>query len=111
MSSLNELQYLAAELASGGHYETVAASQSDQALGAAGAKGDFLRHLIIIPGAVTAGTVSIKDGSGGAINVFVTGTLTALNPIIIPIGARSTSGAWKVSTGADVTAIAIGQFT
>lgn len=92
-------------------YETVAASQTDQVLGATGSLGDILEHLIIVPGTTGAGTVSIKDGGGSAINVFVTGTLADLKPIIVPIGAKSTSGAWKVTTGANVTVIAVGQFS
>lgn len=94
-----------------GHYETVAASQTDQALGATGAAGDQLAGLLIVPATTGAGTVSIKDGSGSGINVFVTGTLADLTPIWLPLGIRSTSGAWKVTTGANVSVIAVGSFT
>lgn len=94
-----------------GDYETVAAGQSDQSLGATGAAGDWLRGLLIVPGTTSAGTVSIKDGAGGAINVFVTGTLADLKPIWVPLWIKSTGGAWKVTTGADVTVIAVGNFT
>lgn len=92
-------------------YETVAASQTDQALGPVGAAGDVLEKLIIIPAAVGAGNVSIKDGSGSAISVFVTGTLADLTPIVLPLGMRSASGAWKVTTGANVSVIAVGRFS
>lgn len=92
-------------------YETVAASQSDQVLGATGAAGDILEHLVLVPAATNAGTVAIKDGTGSAINVFVTGTLADLKPIIIPIGAKSLTGAWKVTTGASISVIAVGQFS
>jgi hypothetical protein len=91
-------------------YELVAASQSTQVLGPIGGQGDVLEMLIIVPEAVTAGTVAIKDGSGSAINVFVTGTLPDLKTIVIPIGARSAQGAWQVTTGADVHVIAVGRF-
>lgn len=91
-------------------YETVAASQSDQALGTTGVAGDVLERLVIIPATVSAGNVSIKDGSGSAISVFVTGTLPSLVPIVVNLGIRSTSGAWKVTTGAAVSVIAAGQF-
>lgn len=94
----------------GTDYETVAASQTDQALGATGAKGDFLSGLLIVPATTGAGTVSIKDGAGSAINVFVTGTLADLTPIWIPLGIKSASGAWKVTTGANVSVIAVGKF-
>jgi hypothetical protein len=93
------------------YYETVAASQTDQALGATGAKGDYLSHLIIVPATTGAGTVAIQDGSDSAINVFVTGTLADLTPIYVPLGLRSRTGAWSITTGANVSVIACGQFT
>lgn len=97
-----------------GHYETVAASATDQAMGATGAAGDFLMGLLIVPATTAAGAVSIKDGSGSSITVFVGGGTTALTtliPFFVPLGMRSTTGAWKVTTGANVSAIAVGKFT
>lgn len=94
-----------------GDYETVAASQTDQALGATGATGDYLSGLLIVPATTGAGTVSIKDGAGSSINVFVTGTLADLTPIWLPLGMRSAAGAWSVTTGANVSVIAVGSFT
>jgi len=92
-------------------YETVAASQTDQVLGVTGAVGDFLHKLIIVPATTGAGNVSIEDGSGSAISVFATGTLSDLTPITIELNIRSTGGAWSVTTGANVSVIAIGIFT
>jgi hypothetical protein len=92
-------------------YETVAASQSEQTLGPVGKVGDILEKLIIVPATTGAGTVSIKDGGGSSINVFVTGTLADLTPIVLPLSMISTSGAWKVTTGANVSVIAVGKFT
>src|SRR5690349_6577571 len=43
-----------------GHYETVAASATDQALGATGATGDFLAGILVVPGTTSPGAVSIK---------------------------------------------------
>lgn len=95
-----------------GGYETVAASQTDQVLGGAGATGDYLQTLLIVPTTTAAGSVSIKDGSGSAITVFTGGgTLVDLKPIILPLGMRSAAGAWSVTTGANVSAIGIGTFT
>jgi hypothetical protein len=99
---------------SAGEYETVAASQTDQALGATGATGDYLAGVLIVPGTTAAGAVSIKDGSGSAISIFAGGgttALTALIPFFVPLGIKSTSGAWKVTTGTNVTAIGVGNFT
>lgn len=95
----------------GGDYETVAASQTDQVMGGTGAAGDLLAGLLIVPATTGAGTVAIKDGGGSAINVFVAGTLADLKPHWIPLGIKSTAGAWKVTTGANVSVIAVGKFS
>lgn len=95
-------------------YETVAASQTDQTLGATGAIGDYLAGVLIVPGTAGCGAVSIKDGSGSAITIFAGGGTTALPtlaPIFVPLGIYSKDGAWQVTTGANVTAIGIGDFT
>jgi len=92
-------------------YELIAASQTDQVCGPVGAKGDVLERLIIVPETTAAGTVAIQDGSDTAINVFVAGTLSDLHPIIVYLGARSATGAWSITTGTAVHAIAVGRFT
>lgn len=95
-------------------YELVAASQTDQILGASGAVGDVLDELTVVPATTAAGTITIKDGNGSAITVFVTGTLSDLKPFTIPIGlkcAAATTPGWKVTTGANVSVIAKGKFT
>lgn len=92
-------------------YELVAAGQTTQALGPTGRVGDVIERLIIIPATTAAGTIQLKDGASTAFNVFVTGTLADLKPIVIELGMRSVSGAWQVTTGANVSAIAVGRFT
>jgi len=96
-----------------GEYETVAASQSDQALGSAGAAGDYFAGLLIVPATTSPGAVSIKDGGGSAITVFTGGasSVASLVPFFVPLGLVSLAGAWKVTTGANVSAIALGDFT
>lgn len=97
-----------------GDYETVAASQTDQALGATGAAGDFLAGLLIVPATTAAGAVSIKDGSGSSITVFAGGgttPLVTLVPFFVPLGIKSGSGAWKITTGANVSVIGVGNFS
>ena len=93
-------------------YETVAASQSDQVLGGAGAAGNIISKLIIVPATTSPGAVSIKDGAGGAITVFTGGATSVadLSPIVVLLDAVSTSGAWKVTTGSNVSVIAVGKF-
>lgn len=92
-------------------YETVAAGSTAQALGAAGAAGDILERIIIIPATTGAGNVSIKDGAGSDISIFVAGTLADLTPISIEFNMPSRAGKWAVTTGANVSVIAIGQFS
>lgn len=102
---------MATQIVAGGQmYETVAASQTAQALGVAGGVGDILDSLLIVPATTGAGTVSIKDGSGSDINVFVTGTLVDTKPFTVKLNLKSVSGAWKVTTGANVSVIACGIF-
>lgn len=97
-------------------YETVAASQTAQALGATGASGDLLESIIIVPANLNPGKVDIQDGTNAAIaiNVFIGGTASVneLRPIEVKFGMMSrNSGGWKVNTGANVSVIAIGRFS
>jgi hypothetical protein len=92
----------------GYQYETVAASATDQVLGGSGRQGDYLDGLLVVPATTAAGAVSIKDGSGSAITVFTGATVTALTTLI---GANSAAGAWKVTTVANVSVVAVGRFT
>lgn len=94
-------------------YETVAASQSDQVLGNAGAAGDILDALLIVPASTSPGAVTIKDGGGSAITVFTGGasSVGSLVPFSVPLLIKSVSGAWKVTTGSNVSVIASGNFT
>jgi hypothetical protein len=91
-------------------YETVAASQTAQALGATGAAGDYLSHVIFQPTTTSPGTCTILDNAT-VIFTLTTGTLLDLRPIVVPVGLISVSGAWKITTGANITATGIGDFT
>jgi hypothetical protein len=101
------------EMLEGTDYETVAASQTDQSLGATGAAGDYLGGLVIVPATTSPGAVSIKDGAGNAITIFTGGASSVSNlvPFQVPLGLKSAAGAWKVTTGANVSVIATGDFT
>ena len=98
---------------SAGDYETVAASQTDQALGATGAAGDYLAGVLIVPATTSPGAVSIKDGGGSAITIFTGGATSVSNlvPFFVPLGIKSASGAWALTTGAAVSAIGVGNFS
>lgn len=98
----------------GTDYETVAASQSDQILGATGAVGDVLERLIITVATAATAAVSIKDGNGSAISILPNSPGGGIGVYVIPIGARclnATTPGWKVTTGAGSTVLAIGNFT
>ncbi len=96
----------------GTDYETVAASQTDQILGASGAVGDLLSGVLIVPATTSPGAVSIKDGAGSAITVFTGGASSVSNlvPFFVPLGIVCGTS-WKVTTGSSVSAIAVGEFT
>ncbi len=98
---------------SGRNYATVAASQTTQSLGGAGALGDYLEILWVVPASTSPGVVQIKDGSGTAITVFTggVGSVLDLRPQPVVLGINSVTGAWQITTGANVSVVATGQFT
>jgi hypothetical protein len=95
-----------------GEYETVAASQTAQALGATGAVGDIITGVLVIPATTSPGSVALLDNAT-SITVFTGGASSVSNlvPFFIPLGIKSVSGAWKITTGASVSCIAVGEFT
>lgn len=94
-------------------YETVAASQTAQVLGLLGAAGDYIARIVIVPATVAGGVVTLIDGAT-SIPIYVGGATTALTevkPITVELGLYSQSGAWAVTTGANISVIAVGCFT
>lgn len=98
------------------NYETVAASQTNQIMGATGGLGDYIDHLVIIPGTTSPGAVTLTDGNGSAITIFAGGASSVGN--LIPFTAQlgmvtvnATTPGWKVTTGTNVTCIGVGRFT
>ncbi len=95
-------------------YNTIAASQTAQALtgGSGGAMGDYLSYCTIVPATTAPGVVTILDNSTAIYSFPGGGTtaLTTLIPFSIPIAAVSVSGAWKVTTGANVSVVCVGKF-
>ena len=92
-------------------YETVAASQTDQVLGNTGATGDFLHKLIITVNTAATAATSIKDGGGSAIAIMPNTPGGGVGVYPVELNIVSTAGAWKVTTGAGSTVLAIGRFT
>ena len=96
----------------GSQYETVAANQAAQALGAAGATGDYIAGVLVIPATTSPGNVLLLDNAT-SITIFAGGSSSVSNlvPFYIPLGLISVSGAWKLTTGSNVSCIGIGRFT
>ncbi len=97
---------------SNGEYETVAASATAQVLGATGAAGDYISGVLVIPATTSPGNVLLLDNAT-SITVFTGGASSVSNlvPFFIPLGMISVSGAWKLTTGSNVSCIGIGNFT
>ena len=95
-----------------GEYETVAASATAQVIGATGAAGDVINGILVIPATTSPGNVLLLDGAT-SITVFTGGATSVadLKPFFIELGLTSVSGAWKITTGAAVSCIGIGNFT
>lgn len=89
-------------------YETVAASQTAQVLGGTGAKGDYLHRLVVTVSTAATSTVTILDNSTSIVLVPAT---TLVGVYTIDIEAISASGAWKVTTGAGASVVAVGIFS
>jgi hypothetical protein len=91
-------------------YETVAASQTAQPLGTTGATGDYLHRLIISVVTVASAGVTLIDNATSI--VILTGAATIVPGVYsVEINAASASGAWKITTGAGATVIAVGIFS
>lgn len=95
-----------------GEYETVAASQTAQTLGATGAAGDYLLQVVCAPATTSPGVVTVLDNASAIVS-FAGGASSVSNllPFTIPVNAYSTSGAWKVTTGTNVSCVGVGNFT
>lgn len=93
-------------------YETVAASQTNQVLGPTGATGDYIDHVLVVPATTSPGNVILLDNAT-SITIFTGGTDSVSNlvPFAIPLGMTSVSGSWRLTTGANVSAIGVGSFT
>ena len=89
-------------------YETVAASQTAQPLGTTGAKGDYLHRLIITVTAAATSTVTLIDN---VTSIVLTAATTPVGIYSIEFNAASMSGAWKITTGAGATVVAVGIFS
>lgn len=96
-----------------GKYITVAASTGPTTLQTStGAIGDYISGILVIPTSTSPGAIVLTDNAT-AITVFAGGasSISNLVPFFIPLGAVSASGAWKITTLANASVIAIGKFS
>jgi len=91
----------------GTYYETVAASQTAQVLGVTGGAGDTLMRLIITVTTSATSQVTLLDG---ATSYIIVPAVTPVGVYQIDINAVSVNGAWKITTGAGVSVMGIGNF-
>lgn len=91
-------------------YEDVAASQTDQVMGATGAAGDLLHALKCSTSAASVGTVTVKDGAGSSFTIFLAQGAAAIldSPALDWV---SVNGAWSVTTGTNTTCRVSGRFS
>lgn len=93
----------------------VSASSTAAQLGTTGAVGDNLDGVLIIPATAAAGAVSVLWDGTNTRQIFAGGGVTALPtlaPFFVPLGFVSgSSGGFKLTTGANVSVIGVGNFT
>lgn len=95
-------------------YEHVTASQTAQVLGGTGATGDYLDKLICTVSTAATSLVQIVDGTGTGVlthTIIPNNVGGGIGVYVVPIGAASTTGAWKITTGAGVEVMAVGIFS
>ena len=94
------------------HYVLVAAGVTSAILGATGASGDLLVGVLLVPADTSPGAVTVTDNVT-TFTVFTGGatSLADLKPFRVDLGLFSTGGGWKLTTGASISAVAIGKFT
>ena len=89
-------------------YEHTANSQTLAILGTTGAIGDYLHRMVITVNATATSTLVITDGT------FVHTIVRANTPIgvySIEMNAISQQTGWKLTTGAGVEVMSMGNFT
>lgn len=93
-------------------YTEVGQSQTATILGSTGNTADWLDGLVIVPGNTSPGSVILLD-LAATFTIFAGGSnsVTTLIPFFVPISSVSKNGAWKVTTGANVSVFAMGDFT
>jgi len=93
-------------------YEHVAASQTAQVLGGAGAAGDYIHRLVCTVTTSASSAVQIVDGTGaGILTHTVLPNNSGIGCFNLELNVVSANGPWKITTGAGVEVMAVGIFT
>jgi hypothetical protein len=92
-------------------YKNVIAAQTASALGATGGSNDFFSHVLIVPATTSPGAVTLVDGAVSSV-IFAGGASSVLDlkPFLVPVLANASTG-WAITTGANVSAFAVGSFS
>ena len=94
--------------------QQVLAGSTNVVLGATGAAGDYFSHILVVPTTTSPGAITIRDGAAGTVRTYFAGgasSVTSLVPFALPVRERSVAGGWHITTGANVTVQAVGNFT
>src|SRR3990167_9822914 len=98
-------------MSSNSNYERVLPGQVGQVLGNGGAAGDYLDRLIITVSTAASAAVSIKDGGGSAIPIMPNSPGAGIGRYVVPVGATSKAGPWRVTAGLGSDVVAVGSFS
>lgn len=102
---------LATSAKSGGtEYETVAASQTGQVLGATGATGDYIEGVLCVVSTAATSQVTLIDNATSIV-ILPNNVGAGVGSYYVPLGLTSVSGAWSITTAAGVAVVASGDFT
>ncbi len=113
-NGINSIANSAPVVAAHLQYETVAASQTDQIMGATGGVGDYLEGVLCVVATAATSQVQIKDGNGTAITVLPNSVGAGVGSYYVPLGlvtANATTPGWKITSAAGVSVIGTGKFT
>lgn len=96
-------------------YIAVAVSQTDKPLTQSGSVstsqgGDHLDRLVIQVATAAQAAVTIKDGVT-TVYSFATSPGGGIGTYSVPLGIRSKTGVFTITTGSGVTVMAIGKFS
>ena len=81
-----------------------------QVLGGAGKAGDYLHRLVVTVNTAATSTVTLTDGVT-AIPIVPANVGSGVGVLNIELNMASLTTGWKVTTGAGVTVVAVGQFS